>query len=286
MWLLFALGSALFAGVTSILAKTGLQYVNSHLATALRTVIVALFAWIMVFIGHSQNKILEISPRGFLFLILSGLATGASWLCYFRALQLGAVSKVVAVDKSSTILTMLLAFTLLGESVTATVLGGMALMGIGTWIMVQNKPAATVSRTSNKWLLFAFLSAAFASITAILSKLGVQDVEPNLATAVRTMVVLVMSWLIVFSKNLQSALPKLDRRSWWFLLSSGVATGLSWLCYFHALQIGPVSIVVPIDKLSIVITVVFSVAFLKESVSRKAWAGLALIVAGTFLLLL
>lgn len=285
MWLVFAFGSALFAGITSILAKVGLQTVNSHLATALRTIVVLLFAWLMVFIVHSQDGITQITARGFLFLVLSGVATGASWLCYFRALQLGDVNKVTPVDKSSTILTMLLAFAFLGEPFTIPALGGMALMGVGTWMMLQKQETA-IAPSGNKWLLFAILSAVFASLTAILGKAGVDDVEPNLATAVRTTVVLIMSWLIVLPQQLQRDIPKIDRRSWLFLLLSGVATGLSWLCYFHALQTGPVSVVVPVDKLSIVVTVVFSVIFLKEKVLTKAWIGLALIVSGTLLLLL
>lgn len=284
MWIMYAFGSAFFAGITSILAKIGLQRTDSYLATALRTVVVLVFAWLMAAIAGSIGTLADISARTLLFLALSGIATGASWLCYFKALQLGDVNKVVPIDKSSTILTMLLAFVFLGEAISAGMVAGMALIGTGTLLMLQRKESAGPAQGS-RWILYAVLSAVFAALTAILGKLGIQGVESNLGTALRTIVVLVMAWLIVFMQGKQKEIRHVDRRSWLFICLSGLATGLSWLCYYRALQDGPASVVVPIDKLSILITVAFAWIFLKEKLSRKAALGLALIVGGTLLLI-
>ncbi len=283
MWLLFALGSALFAGATSILAKVGIKNVDSHLATAMRTVVVLLFAWLMVFVVGSQNTIGDISARTLLFLGLSGLTTGTSWICYFRALSLGDVNKVVPVDKSSVLLTMLAAALFLGEPLGALKIVCMALIGLGTWLMIEKKQSDGRSRRG--WLLWAAGSAVFAAATAILGKLGIAGVESNLGTALRTVVVLAMAWAIVFAQGTQKQIGKIDRRSLLFIVLSGVATGLSWLCYYRALQTGEAGLVVPIDKLSIIITVAFSYFALGEKLSRRALAGLVLIVAGTLLLL-
>ncbi|MCA0458095.1 MAG: EamA family transporter [Chloroflexi bacterium] len=285
MWLAFAVGSAGFAGLTAVLAKVGIRGVDSTLATALRTVVVVIFSWLMVFIVGSANTLPDITFHSFIFLILSGLATGASWLCYFRALQIGSVNKVTPVDKSSTILAMLLAFIFLGE--TLTVLKGVAMVGIaaGTLLMIERKDLAYNSAESRSWFFFAALSALFAALTSILGKIGIQGVESNLGTAIRTIVVLIMAWGIVIGQRKYTLIKGIDQRSWLFIGLSGIATGLSWLCYYRALQEGSASIVVPIDKLSIVVTVAFSFFFLKESISRKALLGLALIVCGTLLLL-
>lgn len=288
-WLLFACGSAFFAGLTAILAKIGIRNVNSNLATALRTVVVLLFAWLMVFVVGSQGSLSEVPLKSHVFLILSGFATGASWICYFRALQLGDVNKVVPIDKSSTILTMILAFVFFQEPISGPLLAGMCLMGIGTYMMIQRQQAAAASETKTAgggaWLIFAALSAVFAALTAILGKVGVEHVESNLATALRTIVVLAMAWGIVFFQGTQKDIRHIDRKSMLFIILSGLATGLSWLCYYRALQIGKASLVVPIDKLSIVLTVAFSYIFLKEKLTAKSFAGLVLIVAGTLLLL-
>lgn len=285
MWVLFAFASAFFAGVTSILAKIGVKDVDSHVATAIRTIIVLIFSWIMVFIIGSQSTIVNIDGKTFLFLILSGLSTGGSWLCYFKALQLGDVNKVVPIDKSSTILTMILAFIFLNEKITINMVIGMIGIAIGTYLMIQKKEKAEKIVKGKAWLIYALLSALFASLTSILGKVGIENVESNLGTAIRTIVVLVMAWIIVFATKKQRDIKKIDKRSLIFLILSGVATGASWLCYYKALQDGLASIVVPIDKLSILVTVLFAYIFLKEKLSKKSLLGLILIVVGTLLLL-
>ena len=285
MWLIYAFGSAFFAGITSILAKVGIKDVDSHLATAIRTIIVLIFSWIMVFLIGSQSTIVNIDGKTFLFLILSGLSTGGSWLCYFKALQLGDVNKVVPIDKSSTILTMILAFIFLNEKITINMVIGMIGIAIGTYLMIQKKEKSEKIVKRKAWLIYALLSALFASLTSILGKVGIENVESNLGTAIRTIVVLVMAWIIVFATKKQRDIKKIDKRSLIFLILSGVATGASWLCYYKALQDGLASIVVPIDKLSILVTVLFAYIFLKEKLSKKSLLGLILIVVGTLLLL-
>nr|PZN08968.1 MAG: multidrug DMT transporter permease [Caldicoprobacter oshimai] len=289
MWILLAFGSALFAGATAILAKMGIKKVDSMLATAIRTIIILIFSWLMVFIVGSWNTIPSIDSKAYIFLILSGLATGASWLCYFKALQLGDVNKVTPIDKSSTVLTMILAFIILGEPITLPKLIGMVAIGVGTYLMIIKKKTQQQPSTKaegNAWLVYAILSAVFASLTAILSKIGIVGIESNLGTAIRTAVVLIMAWLMVFILGKQNEIKEIDKKSWLFLCLSGITTGLSWLCYYKALQDGEASIVVPIDKLSIVITVTFSYFFLKEKLTTKSLLGLILIVAGTMALLL
>jgi putative membrane protein len=275
----------MFAGLTAILAKIGIENVNSTLATALRTVVVLVFSWVMVFIVGSQSGIGDISGRTLLFLVLSGLATGASWLCYFRALQLGDVNKVTPIDKSSTVLTILLAFILLGEPISLPQAAGVVGIGAGTLLMVSKKETQSEVK-GGKWFIYALLSAVFASLTSIFGKIGVENVDSNLGTAIRTIVVLVMAWLMVFITGEQKGLRQISRKSWIFLILSGFATGGSWLCYYRALQDGPASVVVPIDKLSIIVTIFFSRVVLKEKLSRRAAVGLVLIVLGTGAMLL
>lgn len=298
-WLWLAVGSAIFAGLTSILAKIGIKQTDSNVVTAIRTVVVLIFAWAMVFLAGSWHTIGSISVHTFIFLILSGIATGASWLCYFKALQMGDVNKVAPIDKSSTVLTMLLAFLFLGEKLT--VLKGISVLLIftGTMLMIaRSKKAGEQPENEEKktyvpddkgvhsrWLLYAVLSAVFASLTSILAKVGIDGVESNLGTAIRTCVVLVMAWIVVFVTGKQNEIRSVTLRDGLFICLSGVATGASWLCYYKALQTGPASVVVPIDKLSIVITVIFSYLFLHEKLTWKALGGLLLIVAGTLLLL-
>lgn len=286
LWILFAFGSAFFAGITAVLAKIGIEYINSTLATAVRTVVVLAFSWLMVFVVGSQNTIGQITGKTLLFLILSGLSTGASWLCYFKALQLGDVNKVAPIDKSSTVLTILLAFLFLGEPISLPQILGVLGIGIGTLLMISKKEVDQEKPQSKSWLLFALLSAIFASLTSIFGKMGVENVESNLGTAIRTIVVLAMAWAMVFVTGEQKDLGKIDRKSAFFLLLSGITTGLSWLCYYRALQDGLASVVVPIDKLSILVTIVFSGLVLKEKLSRNAGMGLALILAGTGAMLL
>ncbi len=288
MWLLFAFGSAFFAGVTAILAKCGIKNIDSNVATAVRTVVVLLFSWLMVFVVGSQSGITEIAPRTLVFLVLSGLATGASWLCYFHALQIGDINKVTPVDKSSVVLTMLLAFIFLGEEISALKVVCMVLIGAGTMLMIEKKKAdVQTDKTGGLvWLLYAFGSAFFASLTSILGKVGIEGVESNLGTAIRTIVVLIMAWLVVAVTGKMSDVKKIDRTSWIFLILSGFATGGSWLCYYRALQTGPASVVVPVDKLSIVVTIVFSYIVFREKLSRKGLLGLIMIVAGTLLLVI
>lgn len=286
LWLGFALGSAFFAGITAVLAKVGMKNVNSTLATAIRTVVVLIFSWWMVFLVGSQAEITRLSGRTLFYLVLSGLSTGASWLCYFRALQLGDVNKVAPIDKSSTVLTILLAFLLLGEPVSAPQIVGVLGIGTGTLLMISRKETDAGGKPDGRWLLFACLSALFASLTSIFGKIGVEGVESNLGTAIRTVVVLGMAWLMVFVTGQQKGIRRIGRRDWLFLLLSGLSAGLSWLCYYRALQDGPASVVVPVDKLSILVTIAFSRLILHEKLSRRAAAGLALLVLGTGAMLL
>lgn len=293
MWIAYAFGSALFAGITTILAKCGIRKTDSNVATAVRTVIVLLFSWIMVFIVGSFGTITAIKWETYVFLILSGLATGASWICYFRALQLGDINKVVPIDKSSTVLTMLLAMIFLGEEITFLKILGIIGIGAGTYLMIEKKMTAPNDKAVNKgkiknnrWFLYASLSAVFASLTSILGKVGITDVESNLGTAIRTFVVLIMAWVVVFITGKQKEVKQINKRELIFICLSGVATGASWLCYYKALQDGQASIVVPIDKLSIVITIAFSYFVFKEKLNWKSGTGLILIVCGTLVMLL
>lgn len=286
MWLVYAAGSAFFAGVTSILAKCGIRRTDSNLATAVRTIAVLVFAWGMVFITGSQGQVTQISGRSLLFLILSGLATGASWLCYFKALQIGDVNKVVPVDKSSSVLTILLALILLHEKVSFCKGIGIIGIGIGTYLMIQPRDGEPLERKSGKsWFVFAALSALFASLTSILGKVGIENVESNPGTAIRTGVVLVMAWVVVFVTRKPGTALAVPHSELGFICLSGVATGASWLCYYHALQLGPASLVAPVDKLSILVTILFSRIVFHERLTRRAFLGLVLITAGTLLLL-
>ena len=285
MWILFAFGSALFAGLTAILAKCGIRNTDSNVATALRTGVVLVFSWLMVFVVGAQSGIRDISAKVLIFLILSGLSTGISWLCYFKALQIGDINKVTPIDKSSTVITMLLAFIFLREEITGLKFISMVLIGIGTYLMIQKKETQEKAE-DKKWLLYAVGSAVFASLTSILGKIGIQDVNSNLGTAIRTAVVLVMAWIVVFVTGKQDMVKNIDRKSWLFLILSGFATGGSWLCYYRALQTGPASVVVPIDKLSILVTIAFSYIVFHEKLSLKSGVGLLLIVVGTLALLI
>lgn len=285
MWILFAFGSALFAGLTAILAKCGVRRADSTVATAIRTVIVLAFSWAMVFLTGAQSGLGSVKGKTLLFLVLSGLATGASWLCYFKALRLGDVNKVTPVDKSSTVLTMLLALVLLREPVSGPKALGILCVGAGTYLMIERKDSREAEK-DGPWLPYALGSAVFASLTAILGKLGVSGVDSNLATAIRTGVVLVMAWLMVFIAGKGPALRAVPREELGFICLSGLATGASWLCYYRALRDGPASVVVPIDKLSILVTVAFSGAVFHEKLSRRAALGLALLTGGTLVMLL
>ena len=286
MWILLAFGSALFAGLTAVLAKCGIRKTDSDVATAIRTIVVLIFSWLMVWIVGSAPTIATLSLKTWVFLILSGLATGASWLCYFRALQLGDVNKVVPIDKSSTILTILLALIFLGEPVSWVKGIAVVLIGVGTYMMIEKKAVTGEKQEKISWLLYAVLSAVFASLTSILGKIGIDGVESNLGTAIRTGVVLVMAWLIVFVKGKQRMLRQIPKSELGFICLSGLATGGSWLCYYKALQDGLASVVVPIDKLSILVSIGFSVVVFKERLSKKAAVGLALIVGGTLMMLI
>lgn len=285
MWIVFAFASALFAGLTAILAKCGIKNTDSNVATALRTIIVLVFSWIMVFVAGAQSGIRDIPAKVLIFLILSGLSTGASWLCYFKALQLGNVNKVTPIDKSSTILTMLLAFIFLREEITWLKFAAMVLIGAGTYMMIQKKEAED-KKEDKKWLIYALGSAVFASLTSILGKVGMQNINSNLGTAIRTVVVLIMAWIVVFVSKKQDTIKDIDKKSWIFLALSGFATGGSWLCYYRAIQTGPASVVVPIDKLSILVTIGFSYIVFHEKLSLKSGVGLMLIVVGTLVLLI
>ena len=285
MWLVFAFGSALFAGLTSILAKCGIKKTDSDVATGIRTIIVLLFSWLMVFIVGSQNQISAIDGKPLLFLILSGLATGASWLCYFKALQIGDINKVVPIDKSSTIITIILAAIILGESITLVKGVAIVLIAVGTFLMIEKKKS-TNSENKSSWLLFAFGSALFAALTAILGKIGISGVESNLGTAIRTFVVLIMSWIMVLVTGKKDKVKEVPKNELIFICLSGIATGASWLCYYRALQDGLASVVVPVDKLSILVTILFSYIVFHEKLSIKSAIGLVGIVAGTLIMIL
>ena len=287
MWVLFAVGSAFFAGMTAVLAKCGIRKTDSTVATAIRTIVVLAFAWIMVYVVGSQGQISAIDGTTLFFLVLSGLATGASWLCYFKALQLGDINKVVPIDKSSTVLTILLAFLLLGEPIGLFQGLGVILIGLGTFLMIEKNPHPQAPASQGKgWMLYAFGSAVFASLTAILGKVGIQGIESNLGTAVRTGVVLVMAWFMVLVTGKAKEVRQVPRRELVFICLSGLATGASWLCYYRALQDGLASVVVPIDKLSILVTVAFSYLVFHEKLTMRSGWGLVLITAGTLSMLL
>lgn len=281
LWLTAAVLSALFAGLTSVLAKCGIRTTDSDVATALRTIVVLLFAWAMVLVVGSAHTITGISPTSLLFLILSGLATGTSWLCYFKALSLGDVNKVVPIDKSSTVLTVVLAIVLFGETNNLSIkLGGALVLAIGIFLMIEKKDQVAGS-VEAAWLPYAIASAVFAALTAILAKVGITGVESNLGTAIRTVVVLAMSWGIVVMKGKLPQLRTLDRGELGFISLSGIATGASWLCYYYAIQNGIVSVVVPVDKLSVLVSIAFSYFVFHEKLSKKACVGLVLLVGAT-----
>ena len=286
MWIVFACGSAFFAGITAVLAKCGIKKTDSTVATAMRTIVVLAFSLIMVFIVGSWEGIAAIDGKTWSFLILSGLATGASWLCYFRALQLGDINKVAPIDKSSTVLTILLAFLFLHEKISLYKGIGLVLLSVGTLLMIEKKDVADADAPRGKrWFFYAVGSAVFASLTSILGKIGISGVESNLGTAIRTAVVLVMAWMMVLvtgKGHLVRTIPKNERG---FICLSGVATGASWLCYYKAMQDGPASVVVPIDKLSILVTLAFSFLVFHEQLSKKGALGLLLVVAGTVCML-
>ncbi len=284
LWIVAAILSAVFAGLTSILAKCGIKKTDSDLATALRTVVVLAFSWIMVFVVGSQSTVGQIQPTSFIFLFLSGLATGASWICYFKALSSGDINKVVPIDKSSTILTVLLAIICFGETSNLAIkLIATAILAIGIFLMIEKKQS-TQRAQGRSWMVYAILSAVFAALTSILAKVGISGVESNLGTAIRTGVVLLLSWAIVFARGKHHQLRHIDKRELLFISLSGIATGASWLFYYYAIQAGEVSVVVPIDKLSIIVTVAFSFIVFKEKLSKKAFFGLALMVVGTLLM--
>ena len=286
MWVLFAVGSSFFAGITAILAKCGIRKTDSDVATAIRTVVVLLFSWLMVLVTGTWSGIRNVDGKTLLFLVLSGLATGASWLCYFHALQKGDVNKVVPIDKSSTILTILLALIFLHEGLTPVKIVSVVLIGAGTMLMITRKEGTGDAEEKNgkEWLIYAVLSAVFASLTAILGKIGIAGIDSNLGTAIRTTVVIVMAWLMVFLKGKQKELHRIEKKELRFIALSGLATGASWLCYYRALQDGPASVVVPIDKLSILVTIAFSWVVFEEKLTKKAAFGLLCILAGTIMM--
>ena len=280
MWLLFAFSSAIFAGITAILAKIGVKNTDSNVATAVRTIIILIFSCIMTYITKGYES--QVTVKSFIFLVLSGLATGLSWLCYFKALQLGDINKITPIDKSSTILTMILSFILLGEQVTVTKVMGICLIGIGTYLMIEKKKKIQ----KNSWFIYAAFSAIFAALTAILGKIGITGIESNYGTTIRTVIVLIMAWVLVFVSKKQDEIRHIDKKTFVFLCLSGITTGLSWLSLYKALQDGEAGIVVAIDKLSILFTIGFSYVVFREKLYFKSFVGLAGIVAGTLILLI
>jgi transporter family protein len=286
MWIAMAFGSAIFAGLTSVTAKLGIRDTDSDVATALRTCVVLVFAWLMAWISGGTATIGDVSPTSWLFLVLSGLATGASWLCYFKALSLGSVSRVVVVDKLSVVLTMVLALILFSEPISAWGVVGIVCITLGTLLMTVDKSEEGPSASDKDWLPYAIGSAVFASLTALLGKAGIEGVDSNLGTAIRTCVVLVMAWVVVGARGKLDRVKETPRSELGWIAASGLATGASWLCYWSAMKDGPASVVVPIDKLSVVVAVAFSVLWLHEHVERRQLAGLALTVVGTLAMLL
>ncbi len=286
MWIAFAFGSAFFTGITSILAKCGIQKTDSTVVTAIRTIVVLIFSWLMVLVVGSQNQIGSIRPKTLCFLILSGFATGASWLCYFKALQLGDINKVVPIDKSSTVLTIILAFIFLHEEINLPKAIGVVLIAVGTFLMLEKKDVTHRPEKGKSWFLYAIGSSVFASLTSILGKIGISGLESNLGTAIRTSVILVMAWIMVFAEKKQHTIYQIPKRELGFICLSGLATGASWLCYYKALQDGFASVVVPIDKLSILVTIAFSHLVFHERLSQKATIGLISIVIGTMSMLI
>ncbi len=285
MWILYAVGSSFFAGITAILAKCGIRKTDSDVATAIRTIVVLLFSWLMVMITGAWTPLSQIGGRTYIFLILSGLATGASWLCYFRALQKGSINKVVPIDKSSTVLTIFLALIFLHEGLTWSKVVSVVLIGVGTMLMISKKQdEPDKDKQGKSWLVYAVLSAVFASLTSILGKIGITDINSNLGTAIRTTVVLLMAWLMVFVAGKQKQVRQIEKKEFIFIGLSGLATGASWLCYYRALQEGPASVVVPIDKLSMLVTIAFSWIVFHEKLTKKAALGVICITAGTILL--
>lgn len=282
MWLMYAAGSAFFAGITSILAKCGIRRTDSTVATAVRTAVVLIFSWLIAGIAGSADQVRSIDRKTLSFLVLSGLATGASWLCYFRALQLGDINKVVPIDKSSTVLTIFLAFIFLQEGISLPKIAATAAIAVGILLMVEKQDIKDQKQEKgNRWILYAAGSAFFASLTAILGKIGISDVESNLGTAIRTAVVLVMAWVLVLAEGKWKEVRKISKNEMIFICLSGIATGASWLCYYRALQDGPASVVAPVDKLSVLVTVLFSYFVFGETLSRKTGTGLVLLTVGT-----
>jgi len=284
LWLVMAVLSALFAGLTSILAKCGIRKTDSDVATALRTIVVLIFSWIMVYVVGSAGTITQIGTKSIIFLILSGLATASSWIFYFKALSMADVNKVVPIDKSSTVLTVLLAIIIFGETNNLPIkLIGVTLIAIGVFLMVEKKDVQ-VKEEKKGWFIYAVLSAVFAALTSILAKIGITGVESNLGTAIRTGVVLVMAWIIVIGRNKHKQIKSIDKKELLFICLSGIATGASWLCYYYAIQNGIVSVVVPIDKLSILVSIAFSYVAFREKLRKRSAIGLALMVAGTLVM--
>lgn len=285
MWIFYAFLSSFLAGITAVLAKCGIKNTDSNVATALRTVVVLAFSWIMVFVVGSQDEIQSIDAKTWIFLILSGLSTGASWLCYFRALSIGDINKVVPVDKSSAIFTLILAFLVLGEKISILKFIAMILLSAGTYMMIEKKDS-TVKAAGKGWFVYVLLSAIFASLTTILGKIGIAGVESNLGTALRTGVVLIMAWLVVGVSGKMHTVRQIKKRELGFIVLSGIATGGSWLCYYKALKDGLASVVVPIDKLSVVVTIAFSYIVFHERLSKKTAIGLAAVILATFMMIL
>ena len=283
MWLLYAIGSSFFAGITAILVKIGVENTNSNLLTALRTIVVLIFSWIMVFVVGSQGTIGDVSAKTLIFLCASGITTGASWICYFHALQIGNVNVVVPIDKSSVVLTIFLGVIFLGEEMNLVKFICAAGIAVGTYLMIEKKKVSVEEgqKKSKGAIFYAFMSALFASLTALLSKIGIVGIESNLGTAIRTIIVLIMAWIIVFYTGDYKGIRNISKKSWTFIVLSGIATGLSWLCYYRALQDGPISVVLPIDKLSTLVSIAFAYIVFKERLTKKSGLGLALIVAGT-----
>lgn len=286
MSIVLAILAAVFAALTSILAKIGIKNVDSNLATAIRTIVVVIMALIVVLITGQFHAVFDVEGQALIFIVLSGITTGLSWLFFFKALQIGDVSKVVSIDKSSIVMTIILSFIILQEPTTPLVIAGGVIIAIGTFLLIGKNNSGKKEKFSQSYIFLAILGAVFAALTSILAKIGINnEVDSNVATFIRTIVIIIFAWAIVFFQGTVKQMKDITKKSYLFLGLSGMATGFSWLCYFAAIAIGKVSVVAPIDKFSVVITIILSFFILKEKPTRNTMFGAIVITVGTVLLI-
>ena len=281
MYIIYALLASVFSGLTSVFAKTGIKNIDSLLATFLRTIVISLFLFLIVIWKENLNEIFLLDKKTILFLILSGISNTLLWICYFKALDLGTVSKVTPVDKTSIVLTLILSSLFLNEKITTIKIISIVLILSGTFLTIKKESKGS---KDNKWIIYAILTAVFTSTTTVLSKIGIESTNTTLITFLRTIVVLIILTTITLFKKKYKSIKDIEKRSWLFIILSGLSTSLSWLFYFKALALGEASIVFPIEKLSLVVSILISIIFLKEKVNKKQIIGIIIIVIGTSLL--